>query len=158
MIKLALFALFCLQAALAAPLDGSDWFSNTTTTTLESCRTSDDCYYDHRCIDGYCTPNSGPPEGIKFSDLIPIRRAWVGWAVREKGFQCPPEALKVENFKSKVLQVLPASVRVQHDFDVVCPGGAVERWHASLYQGPEVMFPQVMDIWSGAVSSKIPNV
>merc|ERR1719333_1200239 len=53
MIKLALFALFCLQAALAAPT------TTTTTTpapapTTEGCRISDDCSNDHRCIDGYC--------------------------------------------------------------------------------------------------------
>merc|ERR1719439_17947 len=79
MIKLALFALFCLQAALAAPTTTTTTTpapaptttttttpapapTTTTTTTpapaptttTEGCRISDDCSNDHRCIDGYC--------------------------------------------------------------------------------------------------------
>merc|ERR1719517_334096 len=66
MIKLALFALFCLQAALAAPNWGGMDTTTTTTTTcpseeecfLQSCRTSDDCCHDYGCIDGpaICAP------------------------------------------------------------------------------------------------------
>merc|ERR1712109_94509 len=97
MIKLALFALFCLQAALAAP-------------------------------------NSGQP-GMKVTDLNPWRRNNVEFVVKEKGFQCPPEALKVENSEYTRL----TSGAFKHAFDVVCPGGAVERCHAALYLGHEVM-------------------
>merc|ERR1719191_2002648 len=71
MIKLALFALFCLQAALAAPTTTTPTPTTTTTTYpsstteeecfLQSCRTSDDCCHDYGCIswmvsDGFCAP------------------------------------------------------------------------------------------------------
>merc|ERR1719159_762265 len=68
MIKLALFALFCLQAALAAPTTTTPTPTTTTTTFpsstteeecfLQSCRTSDDCCHDYGCIDGpaICAP------------------------------------------------------------------------------------------------------
>ena len=39
----------------------------------------------------------GPPEGMKVTDLNNWKRKNVEFAVKEKGFQCPPEALKVEN-------------------------------------------------------------